>query len=242
MYGWAPPGLPESAQLLTFVGPARIGSSASIASDLMARNIGVLSVSEASLQEIAFINIVTPIAPARTVVGPATGTSLPIAPGLGAIARDCGLTRRRDARTTSPIADTPACDYQLLRTGPVTLRIADSTVYRPIWTSWETPLVRDETGRTIDVPELVLAYMRIRLVDGRVDYCRARVSPTGQVKGRAKISAALDPEIKPVDVPGALSDLCAQAERDVVTHLVRHGIALRAIRLDVAWRERWVSR
>jgi hypothetical protein len=239
MYGWAPAGLPEAAQLLTFVGPARIGSSASIASDLLARNVGVLSVSEASLQEIAFINIVTPIAPARTIPGPAAGECLPVAAGLGALARDCGLTRRRGARARSPIADTPACDYQLLRTGPVTLRIAESTVYRPIWTSWETPLVHDETGRTIDVPELVLRYLRVA---GRVDYCRARMSPTGQVRGRAKISAALDPAIQQVDVPDALSELCAQAERDVVTHLVRHGIALRAVRLDVAWRERWVSR
>ncbi|MEV4317700.1 hypothetical protein [Actinocrispum sp. NPDC049592] len=239
MFGWAPQGLPDTAHLLTFVGPARIGSSGSIASDLMARNVGVLAVSEVSLQEIAFINIITPVAPARVTAATPTGLCVPISAGLGAVARDCGLTRRRDARAPSPIGDTPACDYKVLRTGPVSLHVNDTAVHRPIWTSWEMPLVRDETGRTIDVPELVLAKLG---TGGRVDYCRARISPTGTVRGRAKISAALDPAIKPVDVPDALSHLCDRAERDVLTHLVRHGLALHAIRLDVAWRERWVSR
>jgi hypothetical protein len=243
MFGWAPPGVPLSAQLLTFVGPARIGSSAAIASDLLARNVGILAVSEVSLQEIAFINVVVPIAPARSVSSSLSGKCLPIGAGLGALARDCGLTRRQDARKPSPIGDTPATDYKVLRSGPVEPRIAETSVFRPIWASWEMPLVRDETGRTIDVPALVLAAMRDTIMTtGRVDYCRARVSPSGLVKGWAKISAALDPDIRQADVPNALSDLCAQAQRDALTHLVRHGVALRAVRLDVAWRERWVSR
>jgi hypothetical protein len=241
LFGWAPAGVPDSVQLLTFVGPARIGSSAAIAADLLARNVGILAVSEASLQEIAFVNIVTPIAPARSGSGPPSGMCLPIGAGLGALARDCGLTRRSDARSPSPIGDSPACDYQMLRTGPVAPRIVEppGRVYRPIWASWEIPLVRDERGRTVDVPELVLANLGVA---GRVDYCRARVSPAGKVTGRAKISAMLNPAVRQVDVPGLLSDLCAQAQRDVLTHLVRHGIALRAIHLHVAWRERWVSR
>jgi hypothetical protein len=246
LFGWAPPGIPESAQLLTFVGPARIGSSAAIVSDLMARNVGVLAVSEASLQEIAFINIVAPIAPARSVSEEVSAKCLPIAAGLGALASDCGLTRRRETGSRNPIGDTPATDYKVLRTGPVKLRINDSDgiVYRPIWTSWEMPLVRDESGQSIDVPELVLQYMRASgpVTASRVDYCRARISPTGVVKGRAKISVALYLAIKQLDVPDQLSDLCAQSQRDVIAHLVRHGVALRAIHLHVAWRERWVSR
>ncbi|MET0136739.1 MAG: hypothetical protein ABW215_24380 [Kibdelosporangium sp.] len=241
LFGWAPPGVPAAAQLLTFVGPARIGSSAAIASDLLARNVGILAVSEASLQEIAFINIVTPVAPVRSVAEPSTGRCQPIAAGLGALGRECGLTVRSDAGQPNPIGDSPACDYQMLRTGPVAPRIAGrpGQVYRPVWAAWEIPLVRDERGRSIDVPKLVLAGLG---VDGRVDYCRARVSPAGKVRGRAKISVALDPAVRQVDVPDLLSDLCAQAQREVLTHLVRHGIALRAIHLQVAWRERWVSR
>jgi hypothetical protein len=242
LFGWAPEGVPQAAQLLTFVGPARVGSSAAIASDLVARNVGVLAVSEVSLQEIAFINIVTPIAPARIVAGPVSGECLPIAAGLGALARDCGLTRRRDASSPSPIGSTPATDYKMLRTGPVQPRISPEGVFRPVWVSWEIPLVRDESGQTIDVPQMVLASMGDQVVDGRVDYCRARVSPAGKVRGRAKISAVLDPAINQTDVPDVLSGLCAQSQREVLTHLVRHGIALRAVHLHVAWRERWVSR
>ena len=65
LFGWAPEGVPAAAQLVTFVGPARIGSSAAIAADLLARNVGILAVSEVSMQEIAFINLALPLAPAR---------------------------------------------------------------------------------------------------------------------------------------------------------------------------------
>ncbi|MET0236667.1 MAG: hypothetical protein ABW224_18605 [Kibdelosporangium sp.] len=239
MFGWAPAGVPDCAQLLTFVGPARIGSSAAIANDLLARNVGLLSISEATLQEIAFINVVVPVAPARKGLGDASGACLPIAAGLGALARDCGLTPQRDTRRSRPIEDTPATDYQSLRTGPVDPGIndPDNRVYRPIWISWQVT-------SALDVPELVLAQLLAGgpVVAGRVDYTRARTSPTGQVKGRAKISAALDPAIDRVDIPDRLSHLCSQAERDVIAHLVRQGLVLRAVGLNVAWRERWVSR
>lgn len=241
LFGWAPTGLPAAAQLLTFVGPARVGSSAAIAADLAARNVGILAVSEVSLQEIAFVNVIAPVAPARATPEPVSTKCLPIAAGLGALGRDCGLTRRQGARRAAPVASTPAADYQVLRTGPVTLEIADTNAHRPVWVSWEMPLVRDASGRTIDVPELVLARIRPN-VAGRVDYCQARVSPAGSVRGWAKLTTLLDPLLKPVDIPGELSALCAQAERDVLAHLVRHGVPLRAVRLHVAWRERWVSR
>jgi hypothetical protein len=241
MFGWAPTGLPTSAQLFTFVGPARIGSSAAIAADLAARNVGILAVSEVSLQEVAFVNVIAPVAPVRATAGPVTAKCLPITAGMGALARDCGLTRRKGARRTTPIGTTPAADYQVLRTGPVTPLITESEVHRPVWVTWEMPLVQAATGRTVDIPDLVLARMR-PAVSGRVDYCQARVSPAGSVKGWAKLTAALDPGLQAVDIPDVLSRLCAQAERDVLAHLVSHGVPLRAVRLHVAWRERWVSR
>ncbi|MFB9306547.1 hypothetical protein [Kibdelosporangium philippinense] len=239
LFGWAPDGVPDCAQLLTFVGPARIGASAAIAADLLARNVGLLSISEATLQEVAFVNVVVPVAPARKGPTAASGKCLPIGAGLGALARDCGLTARRGARRTGPIEDTPATDYQLLRTGPVDPRVGepDDAVYRPIWVSWQLSSARD-------VPSLVLAHLLAdkHVVDGRVDYTRARAAPNRQIRGRAKISVALDPVIDRVDVPGRLSDLCSRAERDVVTHLLGEGVILRTVELAIAWRERWISR
>ncbi|WP_143231259.1 hypothetical protein [Actinosynnema sp. ALI-1.44] len=239
LFGWAPSGVPDRAQLLTFVGPARVGASAVIAADLLARNIGLLSVSEATLQEIAFVNVVAPVAPARHGLGEVSGTCLPIGSGLGALARDCGLTARRGARRTSPMDDTPATDYQLLRTGPVDPCVtrADDTVHRPIWISWHLPSMRDVPGVVVDH---LLAGGHVSR--GRVDYTRARLAQSGLVRGRAKVSVALDPAIDRVDVPDRLSSLCSQVEQEVVAYLVESGEPLRSVGLTIAWRERWVNR
>nr|WP_042182525.1 hypothetical protein [Kibdelosporangium sp. MJ126-NF4]CEL15039.1 hypothetical protein [Kibdelosporangium sp. MJ126-NF4]CTQ93365.1 hypothetical protein [Kibdelosporangium sp. MJ126-NF4] len=239
LFGWAPTGVPDCAQLLTFVGPARVGASAAIASDLLARNIGLLAISEATLQEIAFVNVVVPVAPARQALGEVSGKCLPIGAGLGALARDCGLTARRGARRTSPIEDTPATDYQLLRTGPVNPGVGEpeETVHRPIWTSWQLPSLRDVPGAVLD--HLLSGE---HVTSGRVDYTRSRRTPSGVVRGRAKVSIALDPAVDRVDIPAVLSTLCSQAEQDVMAHLVESGEVLRSIGLSIAWRERWVNR
>src|SRR5690348_13596138 len=65
LFPWAADGVPDAVRLLTFVGPARVGSTAAIVSDQAARNVGILAVSEATLQQLAFINLVVPMAPAR---------------------------------------------------------------------------------------------------------------------------------------------------------------------------------
>ena len=244
LFGWAPPGVPESVQLLTFVGPARVGSSAAIAADLMARNIGVLAVSAAILQEITFINVMTPIAPARLTDTPTSGTCLPIVEGLGQVASDCGLTRRQGVRVRSRIGETAATDYQVLSTGPVSPRIAASAEH-PLWLSWIIPLEHDAAKRPPDVAQLVLAQLceaTDRVAGGRIDYYRVRVLADGRVRGRAKVSVSLAEGIARTHVPALLSELCAWAQREVVATLVRDHVPLRTIRLRLAWRERWLGR
>lgn len=244
LFGWAPPGVPESVQLLTFVGPARVGSSAAIAADLMARNIGVLAVSAATLQEIAFINVMTPIAPARLTDMPTSGTCLPIVEGLGQVASDCGLTRRQGVRVRSRIGETAATDYQVLSTGPVSPRIAASAEH-PLWLSWIIPLEHDAAKRPPDVAQLVLAQLceaADRVAGGRIDYYRVRVLADGRVRGRAKVSVSLTEGIVRTHIPALLSELCAWAQREVVATLVRDHVPLRTIRLRLAWRERWLGR
>lgn len=247
LFGWAPPGVPPAVQLLTFVGPARVGSSAAIAADLVARNVGILAVSEASMQEIAFINVMAPIAPARITSAAAAGTCLPIGEGLGQVASACGLTRKQAVRGRSTVGHSAATDYQVLITGPVTPQIEESArgVDHPLWLSWSMPLEPDVARRPPDVAELVLSQLceaRDRVTGGRIDYYRARVLPDGRVKGLAKITVSLVDGIARGDIPLLLSELCPWAQREVVATLVRDEVPLRAIRLRLAWRERWLGR
>jgi hypothetical protein len=247
LFGWAPPGVPEAVQLVTFVGPARVGSSAAIAADFLARHIGIVAMSAATLQEIAFINLMVPIAPARLTGTAPSGTCLPIVEGLGQVASDCGLTRRQGVRTRTQIGHSPATDYQVLSTGPVTPGIAAAAdvVEHPLWLSWVIPLEYDAAKRPPDVAALVLAQLceAVDRVSGaRIDYYRVRVLPDGRVKGRAKISVALLADPAKARIPALLSELCPWAQREVVATLIRDHIPLRAIQLRLAWRERWLGR
>jgi hypothetical protein len=248
LFGWAPVGVPEAVQLLTLVGPARVGSSAAIAADFVARNIGILAMSAATLQEIAFINLMVPIAPARLTDTPTSGTCLPIVEGLGLVASECGLTRRQGVRERrSRIGETAATDYQVLSTGPVTPRISQSAevAEHPLWLSWMIPLEDDAAKRPPDVAQLVLNQLREaadRLTGGRIDYYRVRVLADGRVRGRAKISVTLTENVPRARIPALLSELCPWAQREVVATLVRDHVPLRSIRLRLAWRERWLGR
>jgi hypothetical protein len=247
LFGWAPTGVPEAVQLVTFVGPARVGSSAAIATDFVARNIGILAMSAATLQEIAFINLMVPIAPARLTGRPTSGACLPIVEGLGQVASDCGLTRRQGVRSRSRIAETAATDYQVLSTGPVAPRImsASAVAEYPLWLTWVVPLENEVAKRPTDVAALVLEQVCAagdRVRGGRIDFYRVRVLPDGRVKGRAKISIALLDGTAKARVPTMLSELCGWAQREVIATLVRDHVPLRAIRIRLAWRERWLGR
>jgi predicted amino acid-binding ACT domain protein len=244
LFGWAPDVVPAAVQLLTFVGPARPGSSAAIASDLLSRNVGLLAVSESSMQEIAFINMVVPLAPARIGRARLSSATLAIADGLGQTASECGLTRRQAVRGKSRITDSAAADYRVLRTGPMRPPIKESVaaVDHPLWLSWGIPLAG--TLRRIDVAELVVTQLREatdRVAGARIDYYRARTLPDGHVIGRAKIAVSLVDDVPEAEIPRLLSELCPWAQRESVARLQGVDLPLGAIRLRLAWRERWLG-
>ncbi|HEX6355538.1 hypothetical protein [Actinophytocola sp.] len=242
LFGWAPDSVPPAVQLLTFVGPARLGSSAAIASDLLSRNVGMLAVSESSMQEIAFINMVVPLAPARIGRARLSSTTLSIADGLGQTASECGLTRRTGVRAKSRVTDSAATDYRVLRTGPMRPPIKEATVDHPLWLSWGMPL--SDALRRVDVAELVVTQLRAatdRVAAARIDYYRARVLADGHVTGRAKIAVSLVDGLSETDVPRLLSELCAWAQRESVARLLDDDLPLGAVRVRLAWRERWLG-
>lgn len=244
LFGWAPTVRPSAVQLLTFVGPGRLGSSAAIASDLLSRNVGLLAVSESSMQEIAFINMVVPLAPARIGRARLSSATQPIADGLGQTASECGLTRRQAVRAKSRITSSAASDYRVLRTGPMRPPIKESlaTVDHPLWLSWSMPM--SDAVRRVDVAELVAQQLRAatdRIAVARIDYYRARVRPDGRFTGRAKIAVSLMDGIHESAIPTLLSELCHWAQRESVAHLLADDVPLSAIRLRLAWRERWLG-
>ena len=243
LFGWAPDGVPTTVQLLTFVGPARLGSSAAIASDLLARNVGVLAVSETSMQEIAFINMMVPLAPARIGRARLSSTCLSVADGLGQTASECGLTRRQAVRAKSRIGGSAATDYRVLRTGPLRPPIKESAARGdyPVWLSWGMPLGDHHRP---DVAELVVAQLLAAtdvVAGARIDYYRARVLPGGRVAGRAKLAVSLVDGPDAAGIPALLSKLCPRVQRESVAHLVGNDLPLNAIRLRLAWRERWLG-
>ncbi|TDV35419.1 hypothetical protein [Actinophytocola oryzae] len=244
LFGWAPAIRPSAVQLLTFVGPARLGSSAAIASDLMSRNVGILAVSESSMQEIAFINMVVPLAPARIGRARLSSATVGIADGLGQTASECGLTRRQAVRGKSRISDSAATDYRVLRTGPMRPPMKESlaTVDHPLWLSWSVPL--SDALRRLDVAELVAEQLLAatdRVALARIDYYRARTHPNGYVTGRAKIAVSLVDGVKEAQIPGLLSELCPWAQRESIARLQTDDLPASAIRLRLAWRERWLG-
>ncbi|TDP92132.1 hypothetical protein [Labedaea rhizosphaerae] len=244
LFSWAADGVPDTVRLLTFVGPARVGSTAAIVSDLAARNVGILAVSEASLQQLAFINLVVPMAPARRHRSSSSEDGVcPVDVGLGLVARDCGLTPRQQVHDQHRRpGDEEAAGYQVLVTGPIPLAEDVEPVHRPLWLSWEVPT---EAG---DVPEATMRLLGSddRVVSVRLDYLRVRALPGGRQRGRAKIAVALAEHLdKPEDrtqVPPALSLLCPWAQREVAARLVATHVPSRAISIQLAWRERWIGR
>lgn len=243
LFSWADDGVPDAVRLLTFIGPARVGSTAAIVSDLAARNVGILAVSEASLQQLAFINLVVPMAPARR--GRSTGEDgvCPVDVGLGLVGRDCGLTPQQQTREHhAKPGEEEAAGYQVLCTGAIPLAEDVEPVHRPLWLSWEVP------AGAGDVPATAMELLGAddRVVSVRLDYLRVRALPGGRQRGRAKIAVALADHLdKPEDrtrVPPALSSLCPWAQREVAARLVAADVPSRAISIRLAWRERWIGR
>jgi hypothetical protein len=204
----------------------------------------VLAVSESTMQEIAFINMVVPLAPARIGRARLSSATLPIADGLGQTASECGLTRRQAVRAKSRITDSAATDYRVLRTGPMRppIKEALAAVEHPLWLSWGVPL--SESLRRLDVAELVVEQLLAatdRVAGARIDYYRARLLPGGHVAGRAKIAVSLVDGVPETKIPGLLSELCPWAQRESVARLLDEDLSLGAVRLRLAWRERWLG-
>jgi hypothetical protein len=229
---------PGQALLVTFVGPARVGSSAAVLGALAARGVGALGVTVASLQELAFINLVLPLPPSDG--GKIESTVLPAAEALGLLAGRCSLGRGSSGSSgfgsSGAVEAGRAADYQACITGPFPWPGDDSRDDHPLWLQWQTP-VGDNPSLTVihevvdEVIRELAASPNVRTAE--LDYCRTRMAGDKRLHS-AKVSVELVAGIPPEDLPDVLSVLCRSTQASVEWRLP-HGLKL-------AWRERWLAR
>lgn len=224
--------------LLTFVGPARVGSSADLLRALADRRIGVLSLAEGSLQELAFINLVVAVRPGAT--GPPGGIDrgIPAADGIELLARWCALGPK-------PFGPRPplgrASDYQLCVTGPVSAPDLAAAPGRPLWLMWRKPVGRDVSSERL-IKDVVARLLQDPAVEQvQLEYFRSRVIGDGR-RMSAKLSVRMSPAISESELRPVLSTLARSVQADVEWGLSGGDPAARSARLKVAWRERWLGR
>ena len=225
---------PRHALLVTFVGPARVGSSASILKALADRRVGVLAVTVASLQELAFINLVIPLPPSDDGT-PLTEDQriLPASAGIEWLASRYGVNTES--------MDVPrAADYQMCATGPFAWSADGDFEDRPLWLQWQSSASEDTSLRVID--DVLEELKRAEIVEhAQLDYCRSRMTGDGRLCS-AKVSVRLSSEIDSDDLADRLSVLCRSTQANVEWNLMRRDPTVHTVRLKVAWRERWLGR
>jgi hypothetical protein len=237
-FGSAPAGRISSVQLLTFVGPARTGSTLALVSDLQARGVGIVAVSVSALQELAFINLVVPVAPGGSVAA-TSNRSDGLVDGLASIGGVAMLTAPRETPIEPDLE--AARDYHLIQSGPVPFH-GDDNPHRPLWISWELP--GDLADGRHGIPEIVreILLKSPHCIDVSLDYFRSRILPSGAIRGRAKVAVALPKGLND-KLAEILTDLCEQVQiegkRTLMSGLPQAGANLR---LRVVWRERWLDR
>lgn len=220
---------------VTAVGPARTGSTLAILADLIARNMCIVGLSVASLQEVAVIT-------AYLGVGPAV-EGAEFQREVGDLSRVLGVAASRSAltqwqgRTTRKSQLTRALDYRMVMSGPFSVRETNNESV-PFWIAWNT---KSAVGVPIPLPEIVVELL-IRdplVVHAEVSYARARrVDGSGLVRGRAKISIMVVEAFKREGLSGWLGEKAEACER-----LVRKDprVAGTDTQVRVAWREKWLG-
>ncbi len=226
-------GDPSQAMLVTFVGPARVGSSASVLEALAQAGVGSLAVTIASLQELAFINLVVAVPPGSDPQLLADDQRVQSAvAGVNWLAAACG----RPSSLTVP----RAADYQMCLTGPVPWEADPEDKAHPLWLQWHAPLGSHNSLTVIDdvIAELLDSPI---VTDAQLDYCRSRMTGDSRICS-AKVSVRLTAGISEDDLPDKLSVLCRATQANVEWKRTNQDPDRRSVGLKVAWRERWLGR
>lgn len=256
-FDWRPEDVPTSARLLTFVGPARIGSLVEIMDYLFSGNdFGILAIAMSTLQEIAFVNVlvaVTPTGARHLSVDP----SIPIkyvSAGHGRIVSEDGTRSPLRGGVKFNGSVLSGSDYHLYSTGPVSLSMVDMAEGPEwsLWVSWELEPILKPKYAKYEVVKLILAHLKDECIeiegipgsycciDVGMEYYRARLLDNGWVRGRAKIYVRLS-EVKECDAPRILGELCSRIQTKTMSDLIKKDLWRDTFSIKLAWREMWLG-
>jgi hypothetical protein len=252
LFGWASDDVPAQAVPVTALGPARVGSTQTMCRWLERSNVGCLGASVTVLQDIAFINLLLPVAPARAAAAPSAASSGLVTDDMGAVASACGLTTEqrthREGNAQRAVDTRPVADYLLLAGTPVKCTFerrqkSGLPTRFPIWVAWDMPAAGVEAADVLRAVTDALA-----VDDVEVAFARSRRGDRGRLLGRAKLSVVPmrdSPQRKatgPEHIAEKLGDIAARAQDTASRRLaLQLGIQAADVRLQVAWRERWLA-
>ena len=228
---------------LSIIGPARTGSTLTVASQLANCHMGVVACSISSMSEIAVINLTLAVAPTITSHFLATaGSSIKDVPtGIRSLRRLCSLDGQ--SAEEFPVDYTLLGSYRMLRSEPSTVSAqwdpADSAVTYPLWAAWDLPEGR---GRLVPIAEHLVASLAGRVAQVELSYGRTRLTSTGRRRGRAKVSIRLREGVRLSGISSELRGLAERMEDHLRFELLQTGEAEAGIHFRVTARERWLGR
>ena len=253
----------EACLPVTFIGPARIGSTYAIVSFLRQfGDIGIISCANATLDDLAFIHLQLSFkglrrSTLREVNLRLAGQSTWWADPAGALAyiyeKITGSGRRSSSYATAGDLQKHAGDYQAL-VGPVLgCTMPDQERRMTVWVSWQTEGSVEDLSMPLG--ELFLAFSQVGFgsaasPDGgheavlpNLEYLICRYVGNGVLRGRGKLSV---PEGDMLTLAGrdeaesAAALLCMAIEREWKESLAGRDVR-GASELTVDWREWWLG-
>lgn len=232
---------------VTFVGPARIGSTHAIVSFLQRYpQVGVVGCAGTTLSDVAFVHLqlaIHGVAADRLnrILGKLLGeASTPARPHklLRELFKRLGLPPDPDG--PGPAAQDPTGDYQTFA-GP-------AFAYRPfqmpdcmaVWVSWE--IARQHRGLAAPLDSLYRALAQVTSESATVEYLICRATEQSVLRGKAKLAVPKSVLRRfasgGVELPA--SKLCASLEEAWKAHVDQSGVD-GVSELTVAWRESWLG-
>lgn len=229
----------EFVRPITFVGPARTGSTAQVLGLLRSCGVGLAGIAVSSMQEVAFINLLVPEALGSAPVASfetslVEGLQRVLGLAAGAVVPD----EKDWARFLSDLS--VAHDYRVLvgESLPITFELDPLAAPRPLWLTWDVPAAADSDSKVLTRLSHLL---KIHSRQFEILYARSRNGGNGRIRGRAKVSVTVDPPKLADLVPylGRLSEYLERHLRSAVAAELQ--CAESDAHISVTWRERWLG-
>jgi hypothetical protein len=253
----------EACLPVTFIGPARIGSTYAIISFLrQLGDIGIISCANATLDDLAFIHLQLSFKGLRRSTLRELNSRLTVqsawwADPASALAyaheKLAGSNAERSGRVL--LGDLPkrAGDYQALVGPMLGCAMPDQQRRMTVWVSWQTKGIVDDLS--MPLKELFTAFSQVGFGAGarsnsdaetvipNLEYLMCRDVGDGILRGRGKLSVREADMVTLVggsDIESAAARLCVSIERAWKASLAGQKVR-GASELTVAWREWWLG-